>query len=233
MRERGEIAARADGSLRRNDRCDAAVEHRDEKVERLRLDAGMTGRERVRSQDAGSADKRNRKRFARSCSVASDEIELERNGIGRVDGNACKASEACRDAVDRFAAIESGVDELARTFHALTGGGRNANRRAVSDRLDILERQMAAIEPDWVQNFDQSGCVGLANGGPFWITIVSWSRSAMLRGSRPCHGVPSTQIESRPPCGAVSVAACVQLKSGPQISKNWPSVKLRFTGDSI
>src|SRR5579862_6310938 len=193
----------------------------------------MTGRERVRAQDAGCAYERDGERLARSRGVASHEIELKRDGIGGIDRNVCKAPEARRDAVDRLAAVEAAIDELACPLYALARGRRDRDGGAAGDGLDLFERQMAPVEFDWIQNFDQSACVGFANGGPFWITMVSWSRSAMLRGSRPCQGVPLTQIESRPPRGAESVAACVQFNWGPQTSKNWPSVNVRFTGDSI
>ncbi len=166
VRERGEIAARADRALARHDRRDAAVEHRHDRVERLRLDAGVAGRERVRAQHAGSAHDRNRERLAGSRRVAAHQVELQLDGLRGIDRNVGQPPKAGRDAVNRLAAREPRVDELTRAHDAGAGRRGNLDRSALRDRLEGLEREVVAVELDG-HKLAQSGCGVGANGGPF------------------------------------------------------------------
>ena len=165
--ERRQIPTRSNRALARDDRRHPPLEHCNDKVDRLRLHSRMARAEGVRAKYAGRTDDRNPQRLARSSCVAAHEVELQRDGIGRVDRNAREPPKAGRHAVDRLAACEAPFDEIAGPRNALARGSRDANRCACGYRVNRLERQMVAVELDGVQSFDQSGRTGLPKGGPF------------------------------------------------------------------
>ena len=126
----------------------------------------MARRERVRPQRARSADERNRERLAGAGGVAADEVQLQRNGVGRSDRHVREPPEAGRDAVDGLAAREPAFDELARPRYPLARGGGDRYRRSAGYRVNLLEGEVPAVDLDSGQNCDQSGTTGFANGGP-------------------------------------------------------------------
>ena len=77
MRQRREIAARADRSFLGNDRVDAAIQHRDKQLDDLQPDPAKAEREDVGSEQHHRAHFRLGKRAADAAGVAADEIQLE------------------------------------------------------------------------------------------------------------------------------------------------------------
>ena len=112
VRERSQIAARADRALTRHDRRHAAFERCDDEIERLRLHARVPGRKRVRAQSACGADARNVEGRAGTGGVAAHEVDLQRDRVGRVDRDVGEPPEAGGHAVDRVAARELTIHEL-------------------------------------------------------------------------------------------------------------------------
>ena len=135
-------------------------------VERLRLDAGVTGRERVRAQHARGAHQRNRERLTRPRRMAAHQVELQLDRIGRIDRDVGQPPEAGGHAVDRLAARELRIDEVAGANDAGPRSGSDLDRRAHRGRLERFQRQAVAVELDR-HRFAQFGCGIGAKGGPF------------------------------------------------------------------
>ena len=84
VRERREVAARADRAARRHARMHAAVEQRDQRLERLDADAGEALGQHVRAQRHRRAHGADRQRLADAGGVAAQQVELQRvERVGR------------------------------------------------------------------------------------------------------------------------------------------------------
>ncbi len=126
MRQRRKVAARTDRSARRDARVNAAIEQRDQRVERLEADAGEPLGQHVRAQRHRRPHRPRRQRMADPGSVAAQQVELQRlERVGR-DLHVGKRSETGVDAVGRFVAARASIDDGPRCADAIAGGVASA-----------------------------------------------------------------------------------------------------------
>ena len=146
VRERREVAARADGAAARHVRQHAAVEALHEQLDRHRARARVALRQRVGAQQHRRAHDLVRVRLADPAGVAAQEAELELFGQLLGDRARDEAAEAGVDAVGvLLAAVRGLLDELAGGAHALARGVRERDRPGVDGDLpDVGEREIVA-----------------------------------------------------------------------------------------
>ena len=128
MRERREVAARADRSARGHVRQHAAVQALEQQLDRRDVRAREPLRERVRAQQHRRAHDVVRIRLADAAGMAAQEPELELLAELLRDVGRDEAAEARVHAV-RVLALDP-VDERSRRAHALLARSRRASRRA-------------------------------------------------------------------------------------------------------
>ncbi len=140
VRERGQIARRADGALLRHDRVDARLEAREEELERRAPDSREPLREAVRAQEHHRADGGRAERGARPRRMAPHEVELELAELLAGDHDVGEPAEARRHPVDDPVLRDGPVDDGPRGVHA-PGGARRERRRRVAggDAGEIFE----------------------------------------------------------------------------------------------
>ncbi len=149
VRERCEIAARADGSAARHARMHAAIQQGNERVERLDPNTGKSLGEHVRAKRHGGADGAHGQRRVDAGGMAAQEIDLQRRQIVVGDPRLCERSESCVDSVDRLVAVGPPIDDAARVEHTGARAGRERHFRAlVGDLQQVGNRQMLAVEQD-------------------------------------------------------------------------------------
>ena len=123
MRERREIAGGADRAARRHDRQNAALEQREQQLDRLDPRAGVALRERVRAQEQRRADDLVGIRLPDAARVRAQEPQLQLLGLLLGDRDRDEAAEAGVHAVRVLArAVRGALDELARGAHLLPRG---------------------------------------------------------------------------------------------------------------
>ena len=105
VRERRQIAARADRSAAGHVRVHAAVERRDERLERLDANAGESLRQHIRAQRHRRAHGAHRQRLVDAGRVAAQQVDLQLRQIVAIDPRFGKRAEAGVDAVDRRVAV--------------------------------------------------------------------------------------------------------------------------------
>ena len=127
--ERGEIAARADRALRRDERVDAAVEQRDQALERLEPDAGVALGEHVGAQQHQRARLGLLERRADARGVRAHQVHLQLAQAVVGDADLGEAAEAGGDAVDDVAARDRGVHDLSRGANGRAGESSSASGR--------------------------------------------------------------------------------------------------------
>ncbi len=101
MRQRSQVAARADRAPARHLRVHAAVEQVDQAFERDAADAGESFGEHVGAQRHRRAHRANGERLADAGRVAAEQIELERAERAARNGGVGQRAEAGVDPVDR------------------------------------------------------------------------------------------------------------------------------------
>ena len=133
VRERREIARRADRPAARHEREHAAVQALEEQLDRAERDPRRPLGERVRAQEHGRADDLVRIRLPHAARVAAQEAELELLGLLRRDRLRDEAAEAGVDPVRVLAARARGhlVDEIARGLDSFAGDVGELRRRAL------------------------------------------------------------------------------------------------------
>ena len=93
VRQRREVAAGADRAAARHARMDAAVEQREQRLERLDADAGEALRQHVGAQRHRRAHRAHRQRLADAGGVAAQQVELQR---ARDRRGRCASRRRCR-----------------------------------------------------------------------------------------------------------------------------------------
>ena len=160
VRERGEVAARADRAARGHDRMHAGIEQRDERVERLDSDAGVALREHIRTQRHDRAHDRRRQRFADARGVAAQQIQLEAIELVGWNRDVGQRAEAGVHAVDGAAGRRMRVDDRARPAHAVTRRRSDVHALAVTrDVCECLEGESAICWSTPRGLFDIRRCV--------------------------------------------------------------------------
>ncbi len=99
VRERRQVAARADRAARRHARVHPRVEQGDQRVERPRPDAGKALGEHVRAKRHQRAHDRRRQRIAHARGMAPQQIQLQRGELVRRNGHVGERAEPGVDAV--------------------------------------------------------------------------------------------------------------------------------------
>ncbi len=145
--ERGEVAARADRALRRDDRVDAAVQQLDEELEGLEPDAGEALGQHVRAEEDEGARLLRPERGPDAGGVRAEEVQLEL--AQAVEGNVHvgEVAEAGRDAVDDRPARDGVVHDASRGPHRVPrGGGEDDGPAPAGDRLEAVEIEAPAVD---------------------------------------------------------------------------------------
>src|ERR1700754_4082610 len=119
MGQRGETAARADRSFLRNDRRDAAVEHRDQSFDHEWTRATETGCEHVRTQQQHRTCFGFRKWFAQTARMTPHQVQLQLAQVSFIDTDVGKFSETGVDAIDRAVLRNNLFHDTPRFFDAL------------------------------------------------------------------------------------------------------------------
>ena len=148
MRQRREVAARADRAPARDVRQNAAVEELDEQLDGLHARAGETLGEGVRAQQHRRADDLVRIGLADPAGMASKEAHLQLLGQLLRDRARDEPAEAGVDAVRvLLLAVNRALDEVAGGLHALPGGVREPDGRVIDcHRPHVGESEVVAGE---------------------------------------------------------------------------------------
>ena len=150
MRQRREIAARADRPATRHARDDAARETLEQQLDGFDPGAGRTLRERVRAQDHGGADDLRRIGIADTARVAPQEPQLQLLRELFRDRPGHEAPEAGVDAVGVLARpVRRALDELARGTHLRPRlVGERGGGGAEGDRPYVVEPEVVSGQAD-------------------------------------------------------------------------------------
>ncbi len=146
VRQRRQVAARANRSTRRHVRVNAAVQRVDEPLQRLEPDAREPLRQHVRPQRHRRADDGHGERIADAGGVAAEQVHLQRPERVWRDADFRELAEAGVDAVGRLVALREAVDDGPRRAHALARGISQSDRLAVvRDGNEVIQRQGSPI----------------------------------------------------------------------------------------
>ena len=130
-----------------HDRVDAAIQHLDERRERLEADAGESLRQHVGAQHHHGAHGGDVERFTHSRRVAAQQVDLQRREVVRGDPDVGQRPETGVDAVRRLGAGGLRVDDRPCCGHPAHGLGRDLNVGAgLGDVHHLLERQRVAVQ---------------------------------------------------------------------------------------
>ena len=152
MRERREVAARADGPLLGNGRPEVGVEHRAEESRHVGARAREALRDDVRAEEHHRAHFALRERRTHAARVAADEIHLQRGELVARDRHLAQFAEARRDAVHHLVSLDDAGDDVARDHHAVAGGGVEGDGRLPGGhRADVGDGEGAAVDGDGVR----------------------------------------------------------------------------------
>jgi adenylosuccinate synthase len=125
----------------------AAVEQRDQRLERLDADAREALGQHVRAQRHRRANRPHRQDLADARGVAAQQVDLQRREIGLLDPRLREVAESGVDAVDRLVAVGLRIDDRARRRDPGPRLGREADGRAVvGDGQQIGQCQAGAVE---------------------------------------------------------------------------------------
>jgi len=152
--QRGEIAARAERSLLRDDRMHARVQHPDQQIERAGPDAGIATGERVGPHQHDRPHGGRIERIAHADRVALDDVALEQLDLLARDHPVLERAEAGRDAVHDAPLVQQVGDGVRRPRdpgprrvaddHARIAG------RATRDSDDLLDGQTVSVKHNGV-----------------------------------------------------------------------------------
>ena len=147
MRQRGQIAGRAQRALLRDHGRHAAIEHRDEHLHQQRPHTADANTERVCAEQHDPAHDLLRIRVAGAGAVAENEIRRELVAQLLRHGDGGKISEAGRDAVGDPLLRSDFFRQRAGGAHRLHGAGRDRDLcAAAADGDQLLQRQIMAGE---------------------------------------------------------------------------------------
>ncbi len=146
VRERGEIARRADAALRRNDRHGVLVEQRLQRLDHQRPNARIAAAEAEQLQDDHQPRDMARQRIAEAGAVRQDEVGLK---LGKaLVGNARvgEQAEPGVDAVDGFAAGDDAIDRGGGGADAAHAGVVETRLRPGPELTQLVERHVFWIK---------------------------------------------------------------------------------------
>ena len=149
MRKRAEVAARADGTLRRDDGMNAEVEIVDHLLERLKADAGVAAGERVDTEQHYRADYVLGIGLAESAGVAQKKIFLKLAAFVARNNDGGEVAEARRDAVDDAPFVGPSEYRLSAFFYLFLGFWRDFYLPAFARNVhNILKRERLTVQID-------------------------------------------------------------------------------------
>ena len=149
VRERREVARRADAAVHRDVRMHAAVEHVAEEIDDVRSHAGSPRREGVRPEQQDRAHDVLRERRADADGVAADEVALKRAELVVRDPHGGKVAEPGVHAVHRLVPAGHLRDDLGRLLDRALRGAVETDRDVLArDRDDVGDRKVVAGEPE-------------------------------------------------------------------------------------
>ena len=191
VRERREIARRADRAAARNHRQHVVVEQREQRIDQLGAHTRDAGSKAVRLEQQHAPHDRRRERLADAARVTAHEIELQLPHLVRGDALVRERAEAGGDAVAHAIGAHRVAHDFDAALHvarALARSRRDRCRR-VSKRAQDVERKRLAVD-------DQSGCT---HGVQSTCQVVASARSLTPPAS--CSGC-GAGCRRRRPCGA-------------------------------
>jgi hypothetical protein len=149
VRERGEIATRAERALRRNHREHVGREHGGEVPNQLRPHTGDAFREEVDLEEEDPADLVVVEVGAGARRVAQHDVALQIVQRGLLHGHARQVTDPGVDAVDGASFVDAALQERSRGLDPLHRIVRDAERRAVArDAHDVREREVVTVDVD-------------------------------------------------------------------------------------
>ncbi len=129
--EGSEITGRADRALAGNDRRQAQVVHRDERVDHFHSHPGKAARQTGRLQQQGKADDALVQRIADTDGVRSQKFELKDGEIFFRDPRAGELAETGVDAVNRRFPLGRALHQLGASADSGAAGGCQSHRNAL------------------------------------------------------------------------------------------------------
>ena len=150
VRERCEVAGRADRAPARHDRQHVALEQAEQQLDELGADARVALGEAVDEQQQHAAHDLVRQRLADADRMRAHEVELQLRGVRRVDPHRREIAEPGRDAVHDGAVGDHRIDRLATAHEPRPGLGRERRRRAAAgDALELGEGEAGHGDPSY------------------------------------------------------------------------------------
>ena len=146
MRQLDQIATRADGAGLGNDRQDARVQHREQRLDDDRPHARASLRQRLRPHRHRRADDLVDVRRADAAGVAAQQVQLEARGVRGENGPVAQRTASRVQPVDDAPRLRERLDLAMRVEHAGARGGVEAHRRARRDPGDGVQRERLAAE---------------------------------------------------------------------------------------
>ena len=188
MRERREIAGRADAPLLRDHRMDAQPQELADPIDEQRSTTGVAQRQRVRAQQEHRPDDLARERAAHAGRMRDEQVLLQLPGIRRGDRRRREIPEPGRHAIDDLARGDQPLDDVARLLHARARMDVERRVCAVArDRLHVGDRQVGPRQDDAARPF-----VGIRP--PLAWLEVGVTRRVSTRPVRTPHGLVGPAI---------------------------------------
>ena len=146
MGQRSKIAACSHAALRRNHRCDAAIEQIAQPLGNERPDSRKSSGQNVRADQHHGANFGAAKRIADATRMRSDHVALQLLKLFRRYADIGQESDSGVDGVNGRLAGREFLDNHARALHSRDGVGCNFDGRVVSgDLVDFVERQTRTV----------------------------------------------------------------------------------------
>ena len=151
VRQRSEIAARADASLLRHPWMEARVQHLGQQLGQFRPRAGVALGDDIGAQQHHRADFALRHRIADAGGVTANEVALQLGQPRRRNRDVRQLAEAGRHAIDDGAVGDEAVDHPSSPRGALARrAGESDGSKVARDGDHVFDPQRIAVEDDFV-----------------------------------------------------------------------------------
>ncbi len=147
MRQRRQIARRADRALGWNARIDFRIHESDQRIDHAAPYARETARQAVDLEDQDGAHDGIGQRLSRAGGMAQDQATLQFGELVVLDAGAGQRAEAGIDAIGGLAPVDHRLDHRRRSVDGAVARGIEGDRaRLVDQRAQLLQRQGSGIE---------------------------------------------------------------------------------------
>ena len=154
MRERREVAARADASLLRDRRVQIGVQHLEQQIDELRTRTGVTLGDHVGAQQHHRAHLALGKAIPDAGRVAPHEIHLQLGQPVARNGDIGQLAESGRHSVYRGVAVHDAIHDRARAEHPFARLGRETDpQMAYRNRIGFIDGERVTIDEELVAHF--------------------------------------------------------------------------------